>query len=215
MKCRQCGTENLDGAKFCRNCGNALKTEDKRSYKFIWIFISIAIIGLIVILYLQTQKTYHYEEASVQPESPTHISETSDEFYKSDKPSTAELNDMWDARMREVTLQYFCHYDSPNSEMRQYCTTEWYSKCVTNNYDADGWSEGTNDFFGISNEMVILQDSKEITNVNVLERTVAISAEYYLFFDEDKNVMGKCVWLVSFNDNIDYPKIKNVSLLSN
>ena len=28
MKCKKCGTENLDGTKYCQNCGNELKLKN-------------------------------------------------------------------------------------------------------------------------------------------------------------------------------------------
>ncbi len=86
MKCSKCGTDNPDGAKFCRECGTAFPkaANQNRTHKIVWVFVIAAgvFIGLCLCVFafvslpLLIPKTFYnvrYDVASVGGASITYI----------------------------------------------------------------------------------------------------------------------------------------------
>lgn len=196
---------------------DALKTNHSpQNNKKVWyIVLGSILFALIAVIVCYFINRNHYDYSCVKDISRSENNTFADDniVQVEEHNSTAAMDNI-EEKLRETTLKYFKNFNNQNSNLRKYSTSEWYDYCESSSND-DDWSEGTNKFYCISTEMVINLVTLKIMSINTDGRTVKVKADYSLYWNDSEEPMGECVWLVSFNNNDDTPKIKNIKLLSN
>lgn len=113
MKCNHCGAEIPDDSFYCENCGKKLVEEEKStsSKKFIWLGISILLIGAVVLfVVLSNNGSYSgddddYDDDNTKNNYSTEQTYSYDDdesnYYQSDYPDEDIYMDHYAARAAE------------------------------------------------------------------------------------------------------------------